>query len=417
MDRNLAQLLSEWSDQETILLFGLVIVAFLLGFLVSWWLHSSKLRALALESEKKSTALSASVEDRTKIAEELVLRQADLSRLNFELEESRAAQRHLEDSKSQLQQSLDTTLRDLEKSDAAATQYRNTIEDLNDQIIGLKTRNSLLLAQQENQMLAGSTGTDESSEASRTLIGTFAESRLSEIEQRLRLLEQTKEQNRPPKTEAPAGARSFLDIAQTPASIVDDEAEETIFSPVHFVLQQPAASQRAAIFADDLTQIDGIGPFLEKKLNEIGVFTFEDIRNWDDNRIAEVTREIDFFEGRIQKDDWVGQAQRLAQAPRANKQAPPSSTTPDDLKIIEGIGPTIEEILHKAGILTFEALAKSEPEEIETIFQITAPHLHFINPSTWPAQARLAMNKEWEILWDYQDQLIAGRPTRDEDEG
>ena len=152
-------------------------------------------------------------------------------------------------------------------------------------------------------------------------------------------------------------------------------------------------------------------------MNEIGVSSFVDIQSWDENRIAEVTHEIGFFEGRIQKDDWVGQAQRLAQLPPVNDVAPDLSTIPDDLKIIEGIGPAIEEILHKAGILTFEALAKSEPEEIETIFQIAAPHLHFINASTWPAQARLAMNKEWEILRDYQDHLIAGRPTRDEDEG
>lgn len=417
MDRNLAQLLSEWSTQETILLFGLVIVAFLLGFLVSWWFNSSKFHILTLEAKEKSAALSASIAERAKIADELLLRQADLSRLNFELEESRAAQRYLEDEKSQLEQSFDTTQRDFEKADAAATQFRNTIEDLNDQIIKLKNQNSLLLAQQGNQVTAQSTDFEKSSEASRSLIGTFAEGRLSEIEQRLRRLEQSKDQNRPPKTDSSAGSRSFMDTPENIAPITDDEDEETIFSPVHFTLQQPKASQRTAIFADDLKQIDGIGPFLEKKLNEIGVFSFEDIQNWDEDRIAEITREIAFFEGRIQKDDWVGQARRLAQNPIVQEAVPPPSITPDDLKIIEGIGPTIEEILHKAGILTFEALAKSEPAEIETIIQIAEPHLHFINASTWPAQARLALNKEWEILRDYQDQLIAGRPTRDEDEG
>lgn len=417
MDRNLAQLLSEWSAQETILLVGLVIVAFLLGFLVSWWLNSSKFRMLTLEAKEKSAALTASIAERTKIADELLLRQADLSRMNFELEESQAAQRYLEDTKSQLQQSLDNARRDFEKADTAATQFRNTIEDLNDQIIGLKNQNALLLGQQENQIPAQSTDFEKSSEASRSLIGTFAEGRLSEIEQRLRRLEQSKDQNRPPKTDPPAGSRSLMDMQETTAPTIDDEAEEVLFSPIHFTLQEPPASQRAAIFADDLKRIEGIGPFLEKKLNEIGVYSFQDIQNWDENRIAEVTHEIGFFEGRIQKDDWVGQAQRLAQAPPTHQAATPPSTMPDDLKIIEGIGPTIEEILHKAGILTFEALAKSEPEEIETIIQIAGPHLHFINASTWPAQARLALNKEWEILRDYQDQLIAGRPTRDEDEG
>lgn len=416
MDRNFAQLFSEWSAQESILLLGLIIVAFLLGFLVSWWLNGSKLRELAMESEKKSADLTLANREFTRISDELVLREADLSRLHFELEESRAAHRHLEETKSQLQGSLDTAVRDFEKADATATRYRHTIEDLNDQIIGLKTRNSQLLARQENQEQAINPQVEKIPASSRALIGTFTEERLSEIEQRLRLLEQTKEQNRFPKPDPPTvDSRGFSALLDNIPPDSTEDSEE-IFSPVSFLPQTPAVASRAAPFADDLTRIDGIGPFLEKKLNEIGVFSFEDISTWDEVRIAEVTQQIAFFEGRIQKDDWVGQAKRFLETPPTSETAPSPAKMPDDLKIIEGIGPAIEEILHKAGILTFEELAKNEPAEIETILQIAAPRLHFINASTWPAQARLAMNKEWEILRDYQDQLIAGRPTRDEDE-
>ena len=84
--------------------------------------------------------------------------------------------------------------------------------------------------------------------------------------------------------------------------------------------------------------------------------------------------------------------------------------------MIEGIGPAIEIILKKAGIRTFELLAKTDPDELDTLLHVADPRLKRFDPGTWPAQARLAMNGEWEVLRDYQDQLRAGRPILDEDE-
>ena len=62
---------------------------------------------------------------------------------------------------------------------------------------------------------------------------------------------------------------------------------------------------------DDLTQITGVGPYIEQKLNEIGIYTYDQISrfNWED--IQTVTEMIDFFPGRMERDNWVGQAERL----------------------------------------------------------------------------------------------------------
>lgn len=62
---------------------------------------------------------------------------------------------------------------------------------------------------------------------------------------------------------------------------------------------------------DDLTQIDGIGTFLENKLNELGIYTYEQIANFDDSIISIVTNEIAFFPGRIERDQWIKQALSL----------------------------------------------------------------------------------------------------------
>lgn len=60
--------------------------------------------------------------------------------------------------------------------------------------------------------------------------------------------------------------------------------------------------------ADDLKGIVGIGPFLERKLHSLGIFTFRQIANFTKEDITQVNEIIEFFPGRIQRDNWVGQA-------------------------------------------------------------------------------------------------------------
>jgi len=62
---------------------------------------------------------------------------------------------------------------------------------------------------------------------------------------------------------------------------------------------------------DDLTKINGIGPYIEQKLNEIGIFTYDQIGNFSIEDIRTVTQLIDFFPERIERDNWVGQANSL----------------------------------------------------------------------------------------------------------
>lgn len=65
---------------------------------------------------------------------------------------------------------------------------------------------------------------------------------------------------------------------------------------------------------DDLKLISGVGPFIEKKLNSIGIYTFDQISRFNDEDIETVTALIEFFPGRIKRDDWKGQAKKLAKA-------------------------------------------------------------------------------------------------------
>ncbi len=62
--------------------------------------------------------------------------------------------------------------------------------------------------------------------------------------------------------------------------------------------------------ADDLKIISGVGPKLEKTLNELGIFHFEQIANWTAKDVSEVD-DLLTFKGRIVRDQWIDQAKKL----------------------------------------------------------------------------------------------------------
>lgn len=62
---------------------------------------------------------------------------------------------------------------------------------------------------------------------------------------------------------------------------------------------------------DNLKKIKGVGPKIEKTLNGLGVYHYDQIAAWDDKAIAWVDEQLSFH-GRIQREDWVAQARELA---------------------------------------------------------------------------------------------------------
>ena len=82
---------------------------------------------------------------------------------------------------------------------------------------------------------------------------------------------------------------------------------------------------------DDLKAIKGIGPKLEALLHEIGVRTYEQITSFPPAYISELDDFLS-FSGRIERDDWVGQARELATTrPEKTAVLPPiPDETPDN---------------------------------------------------------------------------------------
>jgi len=117
-----------------------------------------------------------------------------------------------------------------------------------------------------------------------------------------------------PKAKKAAPAAKVADkVAQAkPEKAAEDKA------PAKKAAAKPKAEKAAAEFVDDLKMIGGVGPALEKKLNEAGITSLKQIAGWKKADIAEFDEKLSFH-GRIEREDWVGQAKDLVagKPPRA----------------------------------------------------------------------------------------------------
>jgi large subunit ribosomal protein L27 len=109
----------------------------------------------------------------------------------------------------------------------------------------------------------------------------------------------------------------------------------------------------------------------------------------------------------------VDVADETVEAPKAKAKAIvlPSGkkVKENDLKLIEGIGPKIEELLHNAGITTWAQLAAASADAIRAILDEGGSKFSMHDPATWPKQSQLAADGQWEALETYQDELKGGK--------
>ena len=62
---------------------------------------------------------------------------------------------------------------------------------------------------------------------------------------------------------------------------------------------------------DDLKRISGIGPSIERTLHDLGIYHFRQIAQFTPDNVAWIDQRLR-FKGRIEREDWIGQARRLA---------------------------------------------------------------------------------------------------------
>ncbi|WP_116127272.1 hypothetical protein [Lewinella sp. IMCC34183] len=344
-----------------LLIFAILgLLLFTLGLLLGWLIQRAKTgryrkRANQLDREKEDLRqqLATADEEQKKLARELV-------NLTTEKDDSLVQQREVRKNL----ESITTDLRRLqagnEQLNATNQSYATTIEDLNDQIIGLKTRNE--------QLLHGGTNDASLTSNPEANPGTAA------LEQRLRALEARMERLHPDTPEPTPSLNRARHEVRIGESFDEVKAEQR----------------------DDLTRIHTIGPFNQRKLYTAGIYTYEQIAGWSDGDLEDYAARIGYVAELMREEDWIGQARRLTEMSPDERSA--EKAQKPGLQVIEGITPEIEVTLREAGVRDLPTLASTPVEELEAMLSQAGDHLALHDPGNWPQQAALAAAGDWKEL-------------------
>ncbi|NJN41451.1 MAG: hypothetical protein HC811_03635 [Flammeovirgaceae bacterium] len=87
-----------------------------------------------------------------------------------------------------------------------------------------------------------------------------------------------------------------------------------------FQKQKPAQKKilTSAKEGDDLTEIKGVGPVISRKLNGMGIFSFQQIADMSDETVEKLSQTILRFPKRILKDNWREQAAKLVRQKKSS---------------------------------------------------------------------------------------------------
>lgn len=342
------ELFNQISHPDSLLILGFLFVSFLIGLLFGRWSRGGKIRRLKKELEAKNKDLILLRAENGSYKEQLELKEETLQKIQYELEETQGRTRQLEEENSHLSADLENSQRvassisaenasNLEAIDelhkvVADLQYKNdelttladrgafqtddvehlqdTFELTTNRINALEVKLSRL--EDENQNLRTELGVGNSGTPPKP---NYTDTGLIAIKSRLEQLE--KENNRLNKT---LGDMQLVQadlttvVPPTASTQTEELSTEERTSKARSAINSAIGNKINAATADekdDLKKINGIGPFIEKKLNDIGIFTYEQISQFDEEFIIQVTEAIQFFPGRINRDDWVGQAKRM----------------------------------------------------------------------------------------------------------
>ncbi|MBK6948555.1 MAG: hypothetical protein IPH16_11265 [Haliscomenobacter sp.] len=206
---------------------------------------------------------------------------------------------------------------------------------------------------------------------------------------------------------------------------------------IGFAKAAPGLNYSILFQQDNLQIIEGVGPKVEQVLKEAGISDWQKMAESTPESLAEILANAGSAYKMMNPTSWPQQGklafqnrweelvelQKFLDAGREDQgdMDSPSkieqmalkilgfSNNPEDLKIVEGIGPKIEELLKNAGISTWADLSASSVDRLKAILGEAGESFRLADPGTWPQQAALAAEGRWQELKDLQDRLSGGR--------
>ena len=167
--------------------------------------------------------------------------------------------------------------------------------------------------------------------------------------------------------------------------------------------------------AEDLTVISGIGGWIMEKLYLLDIYTLRQISKFTKEDILAVTEAIEYFPGRIERDEWIFQAQELVRIAGSksdllkrirdrkgriyfDRLGIAHKHEANNLTLIKGLGLWVEERLNTLGIYTFDQISKLTHQDIATITEVLEIIPDRIEKDNWVAQAKVLSRKHMVVV-------------------
>lgn len=354
----------------------------------------AKSKARVAELETNALKLAKQAEESSERTTELEKLRNEKGALTSQLTEARAKASELDSTRARVS-TLEAQLKTATDDAASSDQHRARIRDLEQQLDACKKRSEKLAqAQQNSGIQPVNTALHANSAADVQGLKADIEKRdlkIADLERRLSEAGKQEQDNTP-----------------APARTIGGWQDTGSWRKGVTKLGTPGSDHR-----DDLKAISGIGEKMEKLLNSFDIQSWEQLAALTDEEVQTVDAALSEFPGRIERDEWVLQAQEImanGHAPldkKAKKQkkksvdkpaqpdwrsgttqfGTPGSSHRDDLKEINGIGPVLEKTLNDFGIQSWEQLADLQKEDVDKIDQAIA-FPGRIEREEWVAQAK-----------------------------
>lgn len=312
---------------ESLLVLLFLFISFLIGLITGYFIWGTKIakyKKLLAERDREYNELNGRYTD---LREQYDLKVNELDKAEREIEELKRQLRALEQEKGQLHGDLMTARVKIDKMVDADThmslsakydESRDDAASLRSQVDALhleagqggssddldrlkaELAKCRSLREQQDKDLVELAALRKTHESTKNRLGSF-ETENQNLQDEINRLKQQ------------ASAAPLAAAAPAPKKLTKEESQKQAAEAAEEVKQAMGSRIPTATYdeRDDLKLISGVGPFIEKKLHGLGIYTFEQVSKFDDRLVDRVNVAIEFFPGRILRDNWVGQAEKF----------------------------------------------------------------------------------------------------------
>ena len=254
----------------------------------------------------------------------------------------------------------------------------------------------------------------------------------AEAEEARLIAEMEEEEAKEAKADAAAAKRKLADAilkAENAGKDVQGITSETENEKRELLILERVGKRRDSIdwnkigefggsSSDDLTLINGIDEFTQKKLNSLGVFSYEQLSRMDSTAAKEVNDALEMLPGKVIEMDWTKQSITMLELKGVGKASAgviedegdevfadlsaaqikwaqigkAGDRKSDDLTQIKGVDAEIQKKLKVLGIRTYEQLSRMDTETAEAVNGALGMMPGRVSKMMWTQQAKALMD-------------------------